>query len=266
CRSWKGLTFAEAAAEQREELDRFWRIADVAIEGDDALQEGIRFNLYHLLQSAGRDRFSNIAAKGLSGEGYEGHYFWDTEIYMVPVFLLTHPERARQLLLYRYSILDHARQRAREKGHRQGALFPWRTIAGGECSAYFPAGTAQYHISADIAYAHVQYYLATGDWAFMEQYGAELLAETARLWIDVGHWRDGRFRIDGVTGPDEYTAIVNNNYYTNAMAKHNLQWAARMAVMMRQRAPEAFAALAARIGLKDGEPEAWMRAANAMYL
>ena len=266
CRSWKGLTFAEAAAEQREELDRFWRIADVAIEGDDALQEGIRFNLYHLLQSAGRDRFSNIAAKGLSGEGYEGHYFWDTEIYMVPVFLLTHPERARQLLLYRYSILDHARQRAREMGHRQGALFPWRTIAGGECSAYFPAGTAQYHISADIAYAHVQYYLATGDWAFMEQYGAELLAETARLWIDVGHWRDGRFRIDGVTGPDEYTAIVNNNYYTNAMAKHNLQWAARMAVMMRQRAPEAFAALAARIGLKDGEPEAWMRAANAMYL
>src|SRR5690606_26087967 len=113
---------------------------------------------------------------------------------------------------------------------------------------------------------YVQYYLATEDWAFMEQYGAELLIETARLWLDGGHWPDGRFRIDRVTGPDEYTAIVNNNYYTNAMAKPNLQWAARMAVMLRQRAPEAFAALAARIGLKDGEPEAWLRAAHAMYL
>ena len=266
CREWKGLAFAEAAAEQKEELDRFWRTADVAIEGDQALQEGIRFNLFHLLQSAGRDRFSNIAAKGLSGEGYEGHYFWDTEIYMVPVFLLTDPERARQLLLYRYSILDDARRRAREMGHRQGALFPWRTISGGECSAYFPAGTAQYHISADIAYGYVQYYLATEDWAFMEQYGAELLIETARLWLDAGHWLDDRFRIDAVTGPDEYTAIVNNNYYTNVMAKHNLKWAARAVGMMRERSPEALAALAARIGLREEEPEAWWRAANAMYL
>jgi alpha,alpha-trehalose phosphorylase len=266
CRAWRGLSFEEAAAEQKEELDRFWQTADVRIEGDDALQEGIRFNLFHLLQSAGRDRHSNIAAKGLSGEGYEGHYFWDTEIYMLPVFLMTHPERARDLLLYRHSILDGARRRAKEMGHRQGALFPWRTIAGSECSAYFPAGTAQYHISADIAYGYVQYYLATEDWAFMEQYGAELLMETARLWIDVGHWKDGRFRIDAVTGPDEYTAIVNNNYYTNVMAKHNLKWAARVVDMMRERSPEALASLTERIGLEDGEPAEWMRAAEGMYL
>lgn len=265
-REWAGLSFGEAAAEQKEELDRFWHVADVTIEGDEALQEGIRFNLFHLLQSAGRDGHSNIAAKGLSGEGYEGHYFWDTEIYMTPVFLMTNPERARQLLLYRYSILDGARQRAKEMGHRQGALFPWRTISGGECSAFFPAGTAQYHISADIAYSYVQYYLATGDWAFLEQYGAELLIETARLWLDTGHWLDGQFRIDAVTGPDEYTAIVNNNYYTNAMAKHNLKWAARAVDMMRERAPEAFRALAERIGLGEGEPAEWARAAEGMYL
>lgn len=266
CEEWAALSFEEAAAEQKEELDQFWHAADVAIEGDRKLQEGIRFNLFHLLQSAGRDRYSNIAAKGLSGEGYEGHYFWDTEIYMVPVFLMTDPERAKQLLLYRYSILGDARKRAKEMGHRQGALFPWRTIAGGECSSFFPAGTAQYHISADIAYSYIQYFLATEDWAFIEEYGAELLAETARLWIDVGHYRDGKFRIDAVTGPDEYTAIVNNNYYTNVMAKHNLKWAARVVEQMRERAPEAFRALAWKIGLRDGEPAEWARAAENMFL
>lgn len=265
-RNWAAVSFAEAAAEQQEELDRFWQAADVAIEGDDALQEGIRFNLFHLLQSAGRDRFSNIAAKGLSGEGYEGHYFWDTEIYMVPVFLLTDPERAKQLLLYRYAILDDARRRAKEMGHKQGALFPWRTIAGGECSSFFPAGTAQYHISADIAYGYVQYFLATEDGDFLARYGAELLAETARLWLEVGHWKDGAFRIDAVTGPDEYTCIVNNNYYTNAMAKHNLKWAAKAVGLLRERAPEAFRALAEKIGLREEEPAAWIRAAEGMYL
>lgn len=265
-RKLSGLTFEEAAERQKSYLDEFWRHADIRIEGDAALQEGIRFNLFHLLQSAGRDRYSNIAAKGLSGEGYEGHYFWDTEIYMLPVFLMTNPELAKSLLLYRYSILDSARARAKEMGHRQGALFPWRTISGGECSSYFPAGTAQYHISADIAYSFAQYYMVTGDFAFMEQYGAELLIETARLWIDTGHYHDGKFKIDAVTGPDEYTAIVNNNYYTNAMAKHNLLWAARAAAELKEHAPGAWEALAAKIGLREGEREEWLEAAERMYL
>ena len=192
------------------------------------LQEGIRFNLYQLLQSVGKDPVSNIAAKGLSGEGYEGHYFWDTEIYMFPVFLMTNPEIAKNLLLHRYSILDSARARAKELGHKKGALFPWRTITGPESSAFFPAGTAQYHISADIAYSYIQYYLVTKDEAFLKDYMAEVLFETARLWADTGHMQDDQFRIDSVTGPDEYTCVVNNNYYTNVMAKHNLLWAAKV--------------------------------------
>ena len=198
----------------------YWKSADVVIENDAQLQEGIRFNLFQLLQSAGRDEHSNISAKGLSGEGYEGHYFWDTEIYMFPIFLMTQPDIARQLLLYRYSSLDQARARAREMGHKQGALFPWRTIAGTECSSFFPSGTAQYHISADIAYSYIQYYLAEQDKGFLLSYGAEVLIETARLWAEIGHYYNGAFHIDEVTGPDEYTCCVNNNYYTNVMAKH----------------------------------------------
>lgn len=260
------LSFQEITEDQHNYLNEFWRQADIQIGGDQALQEGIRFNLFHLLQSAGRDRHSNIAAKGLSGEGYEGHYFWDTEIYMLPVFLMTNPELAKSLLLYRYSILDSARARAREMGHGQGALFPWRTISGGECSSYFPAGTAQYHISADIAYSFVQYYLVTGDFEFIQHHGAELLIETARLWIDTGHYHEGKFKIDAVTGPDEYTAIVNNNYYTNVMAKYNLKWAARVVEELKERAPEALADVTAKIGLKDTEMDDWLQAAEQMYL
>lgn len=260
------VTYENLLEEQTSYVQSFWSHADIVIHGDDKVQEGIRFNLYHLLQSAGRDRYSNIAAKGLSGEGYEGHYFWDTEIYMLPVFIMTKPDIAKQLLLYRYSILDRARERARELGHKKGALYPWRTISGGECSSYFPAGTAQYHISADIAYAFVQYYLATGDEAFFRDYGAEVLIETARLWIDTGHFKDGQFRIDGVTGPDEYTAIVNNNYYTNAMAKYNLEWAIKAYRFLEEKAPEALAQLKERLGIETEELKVWEEAAEKMYL
>lgn len=260
------LTFAHASQKQAAFLQDFWRHADVHIEGDQRLQEGIRFNLYHLLQSAGRDQHSNIAAKGLSGEGYEGHYFWDTEIYILPVLLLTKPDLARQLLIYRYSILDAARARAKEMGHRQGALFPWRTISGTECSSFFPAGTAQYHISADIAYSYIQYYLVTKDIEFLKQYGAELLFETARLWMDTGHYHDGKFKIDAVTGPDEYTCIVNNNYYTNAMAKYNLKWASQAYGILQEHASEVLYSLAEKIQLKENEVEEWLQAANRMYL
>lgn len=258
--------FAQISAEQEAYLGNFWSHADIEIKGDLALQEGIRFNIYHLLQSTGRDRYSNIAAKGLSGEGYEGHYFWDTEIYIFPVFLMTQPEMARRLLLYRYSILDQARNHAKEMGHRKGALFPWRTISGTECSSYFPAGSAQYHISADIAYSFVQYYLVSGDMAFMRDVGAEVLFETARLWADTGHFDGDSFKIDAITGPDEYTCIVNNNYYTNAMAKHNLQWAVKVYHLLESMDPEAFSALSKRIGLEQKEAEIWHKASEQMYL
>ncbi|WP_217586261.1 glycoside hydrolase family 65 protein [Lentibacillus saliphilus] len=252
---------------QAEDMANFWSHADIQIGGDTKLQEGIRFNLYHLFQSAGRDGQSNIAAKGLSGEGYEGHYFWDTEIYMLPFFTMTQPDIAKQLLLYRYSILDAARNRAREMGHSKGALFPWRTISGSECSSFFPAGSAQYHISADIAYSFVQYYLATNDTDFMVRYGGEVLVETARLWLDTGHFAsDGSFRIDAVTGPDEYTCIVNNNYYTNAMAKFNLTWAVKAINLMKRKAPEHWHKLQAEQDVTTAEVDDFLLAAENMYL
>ncbi|RXJ01341.1 glycoside hydrolase family 65 protein [Anaerobacillus alkaliphilus] len=252
--------------QQKQYLDNFWSTADVQIHGDDHVQEGIRFNLYHLLQSAGRDQKSNIAAKGLSGEGYEGHYFWDTEIYLNPVFIMTHPEIAKNLLLYRYYILDGARARAREMGHSKGALFPWRTIAGTECSPFFPAGTAQYHISADIAYSFIQYYLATNDFDFLKKYGAELLIETARLWIDTGHYDQGAFKIDEVTGPDEYTCLVNNNYYTNVMAKHNLSWAFKAYDLLSKQSQDTFHELKQRLQVTNEEVLEWKKIADDMYL
>ncbi|GER67126.1 glycosyl hydrolase [Weizmannia acidilactici] len=265
--SVKGKDFSFFLKEQERYLSEYWKAADVEISGDPKLQEGIRFNLYQLLQFVGKDSASNIAAKGLSGEGYEGHYFWDTEIYIFPVFLLTRPDIARNLLLYRYNILDHARARAKEMGHKKGALFPWRTISGTECSAYFPAGTAQYHISADIAYSYVQYFYATHDEVFMRQYGVEVLAETARLWLETGHYnRDGKFVIEDVTGPDEYTAIVNNNYYTNVMAKFNLKSAHHFYHWLKTTDPAYFTELCDRIGLLGEEAAEWQKAGDAMYL
>ncbi|WP_147804503.1 glycoside hydrolase family 65 protein [Alkalicoccus halolimnae] len=255
--------FSLLEKEQKEYLDHFWMQANLKVGGDESLQQGIHFNLYHLLQSAGRDAVSNIPAKGLSGEGYEGHYFWDTEIYMFPVFLMTQPEIAKQLLKYRHSLLDAARARAKEVGHSQGALFPWRTITGGECSAYFPAGTAQYHISADISYSFIQYYLVTGDEDFLRDYMLEVLTETSRLWMDMGHEKNGMFRLDDVTGPDEYTCIVNNNYYTNVMAKHSLRWA----VKAWQKLPEGDRRVwAEKLDLKESEMKQWEKAAKNMYL
>lgn len=261
-----GKNFQAFLQEQIAYLHTFWQLSDVVISGDKAIQEGIRFNLFSLLQSTGRDCFSNIAAKGLSGEGYEGHYFWDTEIYMFPVFLMTQPEIAKRLLVYRYSILDFARDHAKEMGHRQGALFPWRTISGTECSSYYPSGSAQYHISADIAYSFIQYYLVTHDLEFIKDFGAELLFETARLWLDTGHFDGECFKIDAVTGPDEYTCLVNNNYYTNVMAKHNLRWAAKLHHLLEEEDSGALATVAKKVGLKSTEVALWKKAAAQMYL
>jgi alpha,alpha-trehalose phosphorylase len=260
--------FEALAAEQRGACARFWQAADVRIEGDDALQQGLRYNIFSLFQSAGRDGHTSIAAKGLTGQGYEGHYFWDTEIYVQPFFTYTQPAIARALLQYRRSILDKARARAAEMSER-GALFPWRTIGGEETSAYFPAGSAQYHIDADIVYAMRTYVRATGDASLLSEGGAELLFETARLWVGLGFFnprRAGAFCIDEVTGPDEYSALVNNNFFTNTMARENLSWAAEVARGMRDREPAEYERLAASLHLDDAEIESWERAAAAMYL
>jgi len=217
----------------------------------------------------GRDGQTSVAAKGLTGEGYGGHYFWDAEIYAFPFYLYTQPELARKMLEYRYSILDKARQRAIEMTHKKGALYTWRTIAGEECSAFFPAGTAQYHLNADIAFAIKQYYEATNDEEFIRKYGAEIVIETARIWTDIGDYipeKNNQFCINCVTGPDEYTAIVNNNFYTNAMAQMHLKFAAQMVSKLKKEYPHDFDRIVKAIDLSDSEPKEWLRAADAMYL
>lgn len=261
--------FSSLCSEQKEFLSDFWHHADVEITGDDPLQQGVRFNQFHLLQSVGRDGITSIAAKGLTGEGYGGHYFWDAEIYTLPFYLYTRPQIARKMLDYRYSTLDKARARAREMSHDKGALYAWRTITGEECSTYFPGGTAQYHINADIAYAIKQYYEATADEEFMVKYGAEMIMETARIWMGIGTYvgrRDNQFCINEVTGPDEYTALVDNNFYTNAMAQMHLRLAADWARKMKNEYPSDFRRLKLAMDFSDEEPKQWIRAADSMFL
>ena len=220
------LGYYEMEKLQKKHMDEFWSKADIKVEGDEALQQGIRFNLFHIMQSAGRDGRTGMGAKGLSGEGYEGHYFWDTEMYVLPVFIYTESELAKQLLNYRYDTLNQARDRAKILGHEKGALYPWRTINGEEASTYFPLGTAQYHVNADIAYAFKLYLDITGDDKFLVDEAAEVLVETARVWADVGCFaecKDNKYCICAVTGPDEYNAIVDNNFYTNLMARENIR-------------------------------------------
>ncbi|WP_284618916.1 glycoside hydrolase family 65 protein [Aquabacterium humicola] len=255
--------------EQAAVLERYWSQADLRLDGDDRLQQALRFNAWHLLQSAGRDGRSNIAAKGLTGEGYEGHTFWDTEVYVLPFFAATQPATARALLEYRHRLLPAARERARELGHARGARYPWRTIAGGECSAYFLAGTAQVHLNADIAHAVQLYWDSSGDDDFMLRHGAELVIETARIWTELGHHdarRGGAFVIPGVTGPDEYTALVDNNWYTNRMAQRHLRFALRVRDWLAAEHPSRLAELTQQLVLDPGEPAAWQRAAESMWL
>jgi alpha,alpha-trehalose phosphorylase len=244
--------------EQRELLDRHWDEADVEIAGDDELQQAVRVGMFHVLQAGLRAERQPIPAKGLTGDGYDGHTFWDTETYVLPVLTYTVPGAARDALLWRHSTLDLARERARVLGH-DGAAFPWRTIRGEETSGYWPAGTAAFHINADIADAVARYWAATGDDEFDRDYGTELLVETARLWASLGHFDDdGGYRIDGVTGPDEYDAIVDNNVYTNLMAQRNLREAT--AAVARQ--PDT----AGRLLVSADEVERWTQAADNMQV
>lgn len=256
---------------QAEYLRCFWETADICIEGEDssALVQGLRFNLFHIFQAAGRDGKTGMGAKGLSGEGYEGHYFWDTEMYVLPVFLYTEPETAKKLLDYRYVTLDRARERARVLGHERGALFPWRTINGEEASTYYPLGTAQYHINADIAYALSLYLQVTGDREYLKEKGAELLIETARVWADVGSFaecKEGRYCICCVTGPDEYNVLVDNNFYTNLMAREHLRDAAEAVRWFKKEEPAEYERLKEKLDLREEELVLWDEIAEKMYL
>jgi len=269
--------FQKLLAAQERHMDDFWRRSDVRVRDvrEDrtkrstlAIQQAIRFNLFHILQAAARAEDAGVPAKGLTGHSYEGHYFWDTEIYLLPFLTYTSPRIARNLLTFRYKMLEQARARARELGHR-GAMFPWRTINGEEASAYYAAGTAQYHINADIMYALRKYVQATGDELFLRDCGAEMLVETARLWLDLGfysHAKGGKFCINAVTGPDEYNTVVNNNAYTNLMARENLRYASQTVESLRTKEPVAYDTLVKKTALQPSEAEEWSRAAEKMYV
>ncbi|MEV6240493.1 glycosyl hydrolase family 65 protein [Lentzea sp. NPDC051838] len=247
---WEGLQ-----QEQRAFLDDFWQVADIEIDGDDELQQAIRFALFHILQAGARGETRAIPGKGLTGPGYDGHAFWDTEMFVLPVLTYTLPDAARDALRWRHSTLDKARDRAKVLGLK-GAAFPWRSINGAECSAYWPAGTAAFHVNGDVAYATQQYLNATNDECFDRDEATEILAETARLWMSLGHHdRHDGFRIDGVTGPDEYSAIVDNNLYTNLIAQQNLRAAADAA----ERHPD-------KADASEAEIAAWRKAADAMAI
>ncbi|MFF4037870.1 glycoside hydrolase family 65 protein [Streptomyces sp. NPDC001816] len=250
---WQGLL-----DEQRAYLDDFWSGADVEVDGDEEIQQAVRFALFHVLQAGARAEQRAIPAKGLTGSGYDGHAFWDTEMFVLPVLTHTAPEAVAEALRWRYNTLDEARERATQLG-LGGAAFPWRTIQGAEGSAYWPAGTAAFHVNADIADAVVRYVEATGDTRFEREAGVELLVETARLWRSLGHHdHHGVFHIDGVTGPDEYSAVADDNTYTNLMARQNLL-AAADAVERHPREAE-------RLGVDAEESAAWRDAAEAVHV
>jgi alpha,alpha-trehalose phosphorylase len=257
-------------ARQRAWLDAFWSRSDVRIAGHDELQQATRWCLFQLAQASARADGQGVSAKGVSGSGYSGHYFWDTEIYVLPFLMYTTPLWARNALRMRYLMLPAARRRANQL-NEAGALFPWRTISGEEASAYYAAGTAQYHINADVSYALAKYVRATGDLEFLYREGIDIAVETARMWTTLGFWRTSddateSFHIHGVTGPDEYTTVVNDNLFTNVMARFNLRFAARVARLMADEDPEAYRAMVDRLELDPEEPEAWERAAEAMHI
>ena len=244
--------------EQRAYLDEFWEGADVEVDGDVEIQQAVRFGLFHIMQAAARAEYRPIPAKGLTGTGYDGHTFWDTEAFVLPVLTYTLPGAAADALRWRHLVMDVAQDHAREL-NLAGAAFPWRTIRGQECSGYWPAGTAAFHINADIAYAVIKYLDATEDEEFEREAGLPLLVETARLWRSLGqHDAKGKFRIEGVTGPDEYSAVKDNNVYTNVMAQANLSSAADLV----EKLPDEARAL----GVTSEEAAAWRDAAADMYI
>ncbi|GAA4827345.1 glycoside hydrolase family 65 protein [Actinomycetospora corticicola] len=250
---WDGLVTA-----QREYLDAFWARADIEIDGDPRLQQAIRFSLFHVLQAGSRAEKRAIGAKGLTGQGYDGHSFWDCETFVLPVFMHTNPRVAADALRWRHSTLDIATAHAATLGLK-GAAFAWRTIRGEECSGYWPAGTAAFHVNADIADAVLRYVSATADDEFEREVGVDLLVATARLWRSLGHHDSAsNFRIDGVTGPDEYSAIADNNVYTNLMAQRNLRGAADACVRHPREAE--------RLGVHSEEIASWRAAASAMVI
>jgi kojibiose phosphorylase len=268
---WTRARGLRAAAQAHVDAwQRKWDAADIRIAGDDNAQRALRFAIHHLIAAANpADEHVSIGARALTGEAYRGRVFWDTEIYMLPFYVLTDPPAARALLMYRYNTLDAARRKAKALGHI-GALFAWESADTGDEVApervvapdgrvvAVRTGEREHHISADIAYGIWQYWRATGDDAFMVAAGTEILVETARFWASRAQVEpDGRAHIRQVIGPDEYHELVDDNAYTNVMAAFNLERAADAAAILSREQSDQWRQLSARLGITENEPRSW---------
>ena len=267
-----GLVAAHAAA-----WNERWHCSDVTVEGDPAAQQALRFAIYHLNSAANpADERVSIGARALTGDDYHGHVFWDTEIYLLPFYTLTWPEAARALLMYRFHTLDAARAKAAQAGWR-GAMYAWESAdTGAEATPEHVVGpdrrvvevlcgTQEQHITADVAYAVWQYWKATADEAFLLDAGAELLLETGRFWASRAKPEaDGQCHIRGVIGPDEYHETIDDNAFTNVMARWTIRRALETAALLRSRWPDAWTRLSSRLGLNEAELTLWRRVMDTM--
>jgi hypothetical glycosyl hydrolase len=270
--------FSDSAAAWK----RYWDETDIRIESSREFDQlAVRFAQYHLLiMTPFHDSRFGIGAKGLTGEGYKGHSFWDSEIFILPYFLYHQPEIARGLLQYRYHTIEGARRKARDNGY-EGAMYPWESaFTGDEETPVWGAvniltgkatriwsGVLEQHITADIAYAVWQYYASTGDEAFMDSYGSEMLIETAKFWASRVKWNDSKqaFCIPNIIGPDEYKEHVDDNAYTNYLAQWNIRTALAHGMELRERKPEMYDKLNRKLDI-DTCMRHWPEVANHIYL
>lgn len=253
--------------EQKDFWKKYWKIADIIIEGNVGDQQMMRFNLFHLRSNHPEDERMSISATGMTGNHYGGLVFWDTEMYMLPHFNYTKPELARQLLMYRYNILDKAREHALQLDGK-GALYAWMSISGEETNAIPEHSTAQYHLNADIAYAIWRYFISTRDEEFLYKYGAEIVFETSRFLVGIGAFipeRDGQYCLNSTCGPDEY-GFGNNNTYTNMMVQFHFNFALEIYETMKKDCPEGLSNLIEKIGLKQEELILWKKASDEMFI
>ena len=260
--------YGAALEESKAVLNEFWKSTDVDIDSDPLVQQGIRFSMFQIYQSTGKDGITNISANGLTGTGYSGHTFWDTEIFMMPMYIYTNPEIAKKLITYRYNILDKARERAKQMDD-QGALFSWNSINGEECGHVFEAVTAQYHINNAVYYAIYRYYEATQDEEFLVNVCAEILFEISKCMAHRGSFikeRGGEFCINVVCGPDEYNPVVDNNLYTNLMTKRQLNFTLQVAALLKEKYPKKYTQLLEKCKVDEEEMALWKRAADHMRL
>ncbi|MBN2689286.1 MAG: glycoside hydrolase family 65 protein [Gammaproteobacteria bacterium] len=269
--------FSDRFAAHQEVWRKKWNLSDCKITGDENATKAVRFSMYHLLIAANEyDPKVNVGAKSMSGEGYKGHIFWDTEIFTLPFYIYTQPETAKSLVMYRYHTLQGARKNAAATGYK-GARYPWESAdTGMEETPTWSSdgknriwpGEEEIHITADVVKGLYTYFNATGDNDFMLKYGAEIIMETARFWESRLEYNaeEDRYELSSVIGPDEYHEHINNNTFTNWMARWNLSKAVELYHWLHGQHPEELDKLVAKIGLQESEVNNWHEMSHKVYV